>query len=132
MVDMSDDDAAAHIVSGVSPGAAAPWRWVLQKPTVKVVASTNQGLRYTIDFSLPEVTFKTTGPVTMTFLVNDHALESVRYTAAGEYHYEKAVPTDWVEPLKDTILAAETDKVWVAPADGAKLGFILTRIGLTQ
>ena len=64
--------------------------------------------------------------------MNDHALDSVRYTAAGEYHYEKAVPPEWVEPLKDTLLAASIDKVWVSPTDGARLGFILTRIGLTQ
>jgi hypothetical protein len=132
MVDMADADSISHIVADISPGAPAEWRWTFQKPTVKVVASTNQGLRYTIDFSLPEVTFKETGPVTMTFLVNDHVLDSVRYTASGEYHYEKAVPANWVEPLQDTVLAAAIDKVWVAPADGAKLGFILTRIGLTQ
>ncbi|MGA3204211.1 MAG: hypothetical protein ABSF12_17105 [Bryobacteraceae bacterium] len=132
IVAMADADSPAHIVADISPGQPAQWRWTLQKPTVKVVARTNQGLRYVIDFSLPEVTFKVTGPVTMTFLVNDHALDSVRYTASGEYHYEKAVPPNWVEPLKDTMLAASIDKVWVAPTDGAKLGFILTRIGLTQ
>ncbi len=132
IVDMADQDSPPHIVGDISPGQPAQWRWTFQKPTVEVVPRTNQGLRYTIDFSLPEVTFKVTGPVTLTFLVNDHALGSVRYTASGEYHYEKPVPPEWVEPLKDTMLAASIDKVWVAPTDGAKLGFILTRIGLTQ
>jgi len=132
MVEMADADSVSHIVGDISPGNPAPWRWTFQKPTVKVVPRTNQGLRYVIDFSLPEVTFKVTGPVKMTFLVNDHALDTVPYTASGEYHYEKAVPPDWVEPLKDTMLAASIDKVWVSPTDGAKLGFILTRIGLTQ
>jgi hypothetical protein len=132
MVEMGDADSPAHIVADISPGEPSPWRWTYQKPTVKVVARTNQGLRYVIDFSLPDVTFKTTGPVTMTFLVNDHVLDSARYTASGEYHFEKAVPPDWVEPMRDTMLAASIDKVWVAPVDGAKLGFILTRIGLTQ
>jgi hypothetical protein len=56
----------------------------------------------------------------------------VPYKASGEQHFEKAVPAEWIEPGKDTLLAASIDKVWVAPADGAKLGFILTRIGLTQ
>ena len=128
----SDGDWAAHVVQDIPDSAPGPWKWTGQKPTVKVTVRTNQGLRYLIDFTLPEVTFKSTGPVTITFLVNDHALESVRYTASGEYHYEKAVPAQWVEPLKDTLLAASIDKVWIAPADGAKLGFILTRIGLTQ
>lgn len=132
IVDMSDSDSAAHFVKDILPGTPEPWRWVNQSPTVKVVLRTNQSLRYTTDFSLPEVTFKETGPVTMTFSVNDHVLDSIPYKAFGEYHYEKPVPPEWVEPMKDTVLSASTDKVWVSPKDGAKLGFILTRIGLTQ
>ena len=132
MVIMADSDAAAHFVQDIAVGEPAPWKWTNQKPTVKVVPRTNLQLRYVIDFSLPEVTFKVTGPVTLSFLVNDHVLESVRYKAPGEYHYEKAVPAEWVEPLKDTLVAAAIDKVWVSPTDGARLGFILTRIGLTQ
>jgi hypothetical protein len=132
MVIMADSDAAAHFVQDIAAGDPAPWKWTNQKPTVKVVPRTNLQLRYVIDFSLPEVTFKVTGPVTLSFLVNDHVLESVRYKAPGEYHYEKAVPAEWVVPLKDTLVAAAIDKVWVSPTDGARLGFILTRIGLTQ
>jgi len=132
IVSTSDSDWMTHVVQDIPAGEPGPWKWTGQKPTVKIVPRTNQGLHYVIDFALPEVTFKSTGPVSMSFLVNDHALESVRYTASGDYHYEKAVPAEWVEPLKDTMLAAWIDKVWVAPADGAKLGFILTRIGLTQ
>ncbi len=132
MVNMSDGDWSAHLVQDIQPGDPAPWKWTGRKPTVKVVVRTNQGLRYSIDFSIAEATLKDTGPVTLTFLVNGHALDSILYKTAGDYHYEKAVPAEWVEPMKDTLLAVEIDKVWVAPADGAKLGFILTRIGLTQ
>jgi hypothetical protein len=132
IVNMADSDAPPHFVQDIAPGDPAPWKWTNQKPIVKVVPRTNLHLHYTIDFSLPEVTFKVTGPVTMTFLVNEHVLEAVRYTASGEYHYEKDIPPEWVEPLKDTFLAASIDKVWVSPTDGARLGFILTRIGLTQ
>ncbi|HTB13544.1 MAG TPA: hypothetical protein VK752_18320 [Bryobacteraceae bacterium] len=132
VVNMSDGNWMTHLVQDVPPGDPSPWKWTGQKPTLKVVARTNQGLRYVIDFSIAEATLKFTGPVTLTFLVNDHPLDSIRYTASGDYHYEKAVPPEWVEPKKDTLVAASIDKVWIAPADGAKLGFILTRIGLTQ
>jgi hypothetical protein len=132
IVNMSDGDWMAHVVQDIPPGEPSPWKWTGQKPTLKVVARINQGLKYTIDFSIAEATLTSTGPVTITFLVNDHALDSVRYTAAGDQHFEKAVPPEWVEPMKDVLLAASIDKVWIAPGDGAKLGFILTRIGLTQ
>jgi hypothetical protein len=132
IVNMADSDAVSHFVKDITTGDPAPWKWTHQNPTVKVTPRTNLGLHYTIDFSLPEVTFKETGPVTLTFAVNGHTLDSVRYTAAGEYHYEKPVPPEWVEPLKESTVEASIDKVWVAPGDGAKLGFILVRIGLTQ
>jgi hypothetical protein len=132
IVSMSDQDWMAHAVQDIPPSEPSPWKWTGQKPTVKVTPRINQGLHYTIDFSIAEATLKDTGPVTLTFLVNDHALDSVRYATAGDYHFEKAVPAEWVEPGKETLLAVSIDKVWIAPADGAKLGFILTRIGLTQ
>jgi hypothetical protein len=132
IVDMSSADASAQIVGDISPGGPGAWKWTFQNPTVKVVPRTNQRLSYLIDFGLPEVTFKATGPVTIKFLVNGHVLDSIRYTASGDYHYQKSVPPEWIEPLKETLLGASIDKVWVAPADGAKLGFTLARIGLTQ
>jgi hypothetical protein len=131
-VDTSDPNSVSQILSGITPGGPAPSKWTLQNPAVRVVPHTNQGLRYTIDFDVPNVTFRVTGPVTLTFLVNGHVLESVRYVVAGSYHYEKPVPPDWMTPFSDTTLAVHIDKVFIAAADGAELGFILTRIGLTQ
>jgi hypothetical protein len=132
MVNVTDPGAETHFVQDISGVREGSWRWTQQKPTVKIVQPTNENLIYTIDFTLPEVTFKTTGPVTLTFYVNDRALDHVRYEKPGQLHFEKPVPADWVTPGKETTLAAEIDKVWVSPQDGAKLGFILTRIGLTQ
>lgn len=132
IVEMTNGDANAHIAQDIPVQPPGPWRWTGQKPTVKVNTSTNLGWRFIIDFSLPVVTMKVTGPVAMTFLVNDHPLDTIHYDKAGEYHYEKAVPPEWIEPSKDTLLAANIDKVYLAKNDGAKLGFILVRIGLTQ
>jgi hypothetical protein len=91
-----------------------------------------ENLVYTLDFSIADSTFKDTGPVTLTFFVNDRIIGTRRYTLPGTYHFEQPVPPNWVEAGKEATLAAEIDKVWVAPQDGAKLGFILSRIGLQQ
>ena len=132
MVNMTDGDAEAHFVQDISNVAEGNWRWARQRPTVKLKIRTNENLKFTIDFSIAEVTLKDTGPVNLSFYVNDHLLEKVPYAMPGQMHYEKPVPPEWVEPGKDVTLAAEIDKVWIAKGDGAKLGFILTRIGLTQ
>ena len=131
VVDMADGDANQHFVKDIL-GDSGPWRWAVKHPEVRVRMRTNQNLHYTIDFSIVHETFKDTGPLQFSFYVNDHLVDSQKYTSDGAKHFEKAVPPDWVETDKDTVLGAEVDKIWYSPADHQPLGFILTRIGLTQ
>ena len=49
-------------------------------------------LRYMIDFTIVDDTFKDTGPLEFSFYVNGHELDHVRYTTEGAKHFEKAVP----------------------------------------
>jgi len=132
IVDMSDGDAPEHFVRDITNTGTGSWRWTMQRPTVRVVLRSNENLTYTIDFSIAEATFKDTGPVTVSFFVNDHPLDKIRYASSGQQHFEKKVPQDWVQPNQETTLAAEIDKVWVSKEDGTHLGFLLTRIGLKQ
>jgi hypothetical protein len=131
MVNMADGDANQHFVQNIL-GDSGPWRWATKHPEVRLSMRTNKMLRYVIDFTVVDATFKDTGPVEFTFDVNGHPLDHVRYTSPGPKHYEKAVPEEWVEPHKDAIVGAEVDKLWYSPADHQPLGFIITRIGLTQ
>jgi hypothetical protein len=132
VVNMSDGDAESHFVSGMTDINAGSWRWVEQRPTLKLLMRSNDNLTYTIDFTIPATTFEQTGPVTLSFFVNDHLLDTVRCPAPGDRHFEKRVPDGWVEPNKEATVAAEIDKVYVSPKDGSRLGFILTRVGLKQ
>lgn len=132
VVNMDDGDVMQRAVRDLSAVAAANWRWTGERPAVRVRVRSNENLKYVIDFTLPELTFKDTGPVTVTFTVNDHVLGRARYTSSGTRHFEKTVPPDWVEVGKDATVGAEVDKVWVSKDDGARFGMILTRIGLTQ
>ena len=44
IVSMSDGDWLAHVVQDIPPGEPGSWKWTGAKPTIKVVARTNQGL----------------------------------------------------------------------------------------
>jgi hypothetical protein len=132
VVEMSDGDAPAHFVQDIQPTLAANWRWTSQRPAVHVFMRDNNGVRYVIDFALPEVTFKETGPVTVRFYVNEHELDSVYYTRPGIQHFEKPVPPAWIPAGRESIASAEIDKTWTDPGDHKQFGFILTRMGLTQ
>jgi hypothetical protein len=132
LIHMSDGDAGTRVVRDVYYDPSQQWSWTGQHPTLRLPAGSNQNLRYVIDFSLAGATFKDTGPVTLSFYVNDHLLDRVRYTESGTKHFETPVPPDFVTAYKEATVAAEIDKVWFAKGDGQRLGFILTSIGLKQ
>jgi hypothetical protein len=131
LINMADGDAENYFIRDIG-GLAGNWRWTGKHPEVRLYLRSKQKLHYVIDFTIVEATFKDTGPVTLSFLVNGHLLDKVTYTTSGAQHFDKAVPEEWVEAGKDAIVGAEIDKPWISPADGAALGFILSRIGLRQ
>ena len=132
IVDMSDEDAPAHFVEDITSLDATTWRWTGKRPTVRVKMRSVENVRYTMDFAIAETTLPVTGPVTVTFLVNNRVLDKARYTRAGLQHFEKAVPPGWINAGEDVTVGAEVDKLWVPPDAGPKLGMILVRMGLTQ
>ena len=129
---MTDGDADSHFIKDISNAVNGNWRWTGQRPTVHVLVRSTENLHYVIDFTIPGVTFEQTGPVTVSFYVNDHLVESARYTSFGSQHFEKPVPAEWLKKDEENTLAAEIDKVYVSKEDGARLGMILTSIGLRQ
>ena len=132
VLNMDDPGVTTRFVRDISPELATTWRWGFERPAVRIKVRGVARLKYVIDLSLPEITFKDTGPVTISFTVNDHLLDRVHYTAAGDEHFEKPVPSEWLKAGEDAIVGAEIDKMWVSKTDGARFGFIITRIGLTR
>lgn len=130
IVDLSEGDRTS-VVADIQPPAGG-WSWTGKRPAVKVPLRRTQNVHFKIDFAVADSTFQQTGPVSITFLVNGHALETRRYSKPGEQHYEKEVPAEWLEMEKDNLASAEIDKLWTSPDDGTKLGFILIRMGLIE
>jgi len=133
MVDMSSPDADLHFVKDIEPGSAGDvWRWTGPEPTVKVLAVTTDKLKLSCDFALWDTAFHLTGPVEISFLLNDHLLEKVRYTSPGNKHFEKPIPPAWLKTDVESTVSASIDKPYIAPQDGKKFGFILVRIGFVR
>jgi len=131
VVNMADGDAESHFVRDIQ-GLNGSWRWTGKHPEVRVFLRTNQMLHCIVDLTIADATFKVTGPVTLSFFVNGHVLDKATYSASGPQHFDEPVPPEWVEPGKESVVGAEIDKPWTSPADGVALGFILTRMGLSQ
>jgi hypothetical protein len=131
---MADPDADTHFVQDISPSLEAKtWRWTGKRPAIRMFPGTTQKLSYFMDFAIAPGTLAQTGPVTLSFFVNDHVLDQVRYAAPGRLRFEKPVPADWMDANEYTILTAEIDKLWIpAKRDAKPLGFILVSLGLEQ
>ncbi len=129
MIDMDSPGASDHIVKDVYAPGDAPWRWTGQEPTFKVLVFSTANVKLIADFALWDEGFRQTGPVELAFLVNGNVLETIRYTAPGQKHFEKAVPQDWLRTDVESTIAVKISKVYVSPKDGTKFGIILSRIG---
>jgi hypothetical protein len=131
-VAMGDQYAPDHFLKDVNLSLeGGSWRWTGQAPTLRFVLKSTHNLRLVMDFSISGETMKQTGPVTITYWVNGKVLDKVHYDKPGEQHFEKAVPEEWLYK-GDNIVTAELDKVYIAEADGVKLGFPLVRIGFVD
>jgi hypothetical protein len=130
MVSMENSDADPVIVKDIYPGSGIPWRWTKQEPTVKVLVLSDENIKFSTDFAIWDDSFKTTGPVEISFLVNGKLLDKVRYATPGTKHFEKPVPADWLAVNAEATVALSIDKLYIAPQNGAAFGVILARLGL--
>ena len=131
VVRMTDVDAQEHFVSDVFDPLAATWRWTGQRPTIRLHAPERAALQYHMEFAIPQETLKSTGPVTLTFLVNGHILDRRTYKTAGENTFAKVVPSPWMTG-GDTTLGAEIDKTYTQKSGGRSYGFLLISLGFRR
>ena len=130
-VRMSEAIADNHLVRdiGGDPGA---FRWAFVHPEMRFMVKDTRNLKFAMEIGLPEVTFRVTGPVTISCSINGKFLTSARYDHPGTYTLGAPVPSGWVEAGKPISVTAEADRRWTSPNDGAQLSFTLMSAGFTQ
>jgi hypothetical protein len=130
-VKMEDPDANDYIVRdiGLMPGI---WRWAFLHPELRFRVAHPEGMRFGAEINIPEVTFKVTGPVVVTYFVNGRRLGLVRCEHPGTYMIDHAVPPAWLVPGAYIHATFDADRHWVSPEDGAQLSFLLSRAGFTE
>jgi hypothetical protein len=131
LVRMDDPDADAFLVRDISP-ERGDTRWAFLHPELRLIVADARHLTFAAEFAIPEVTFRVTGPVTVSCDVNGKKLAAIRCGHAGDYRLEHAVPDGWVEAHKPIRVTFEADPRWVSPEDGAQLSFLLRGVGFTS
>jgi hypothetical protein len=131
MVSMEGVEADPFIVKDIyGSGPGIPWRWTRKEPALRVPLLSSEDLRFSTDFTLWAESFKVTGPMEISFLVNGKLLDKIRYTTPGNKHFEKPVPSAWLVTNSEATVGFSIDKVYTAPRGGGTFGVILTRLGL--
>jgi len=131
-VSMDAPNADDYLVHDVSARDAGTWRWAYSHPVLRFFVPAAARLRFEMDFSLPERTFRDTGPVTLTFRINGGLLDSHRFESPGQQHYSHEVPYEMVRANAINLVAIDPEPVWVSKPAGERLGFILSRAGFTE
>lgn len=124
----TDPRADLHIVKDISD-APGPFRWTGAAPELRLLVVQPHGRRFRAVFTIHDVTFRDTGPLTIAFRVNGHLLGEVTYDTLGDKRFEKPVPPQYLNPHQENRALLEIRNPWRAPADGALLGVLWREAG---
>jgi len=131
-IQMNDPNVDAYIVRDVSEATEGSWRWARKRPELRFFLASIENLKFQADFAVARATLQETGPVTVSIFINGNLLDKVHCADDTEKHFLKAVPTAFLRANAINFVALEVDKVYIAKADGAVLGFILSRAGFPE
>jgi len=127
-VTMDDPVVDDYLVHDISPERGFR-RWAFTRPELRFRLNDVRHLIFTAEFAIPEVTYKVTGPVSVSYAVNGRTLGALRCDHAGDFRLEKPVPDGLVEPGKFVRVTFEANPRWISPDDGAQLSFLLRSAG---
>jgi hypothetical protein len=130
-VTMDDPVADDYLVNDISPEHGFR-RWAFTRPELRFRLNDVRHLNFTAEFAIPEVTYKVTGPVTVSYAVNGRTLGTIRCDHPGDFHLVEPVPQGLVEPDKFVRVTFEANPRWISPDDGAQLSFLLRSAGFTR
>jgi hypothetical protein len=130
-VNMDDPVADDYLVRDISPERGFR-RWAFTHPELRFRLQDVSHLIFTAEFAIPEVTYRVTGPVTVSYAVNGRTLGTLRCDHAGDFRLEKPVPAGLIVPGKFVRVTFEANPRWVSPEDGAQLSFLLRSAGFSH
>jgi hypothetical protein len=131
LVKMSDPDADDYIVRDVDPMPGV-WRWAFAHPELRFRMRDTNHSRFTAEIAVPEVTFRVTGPVGITYYIDGRMLGSIRCDHSGKFEIDHAIPLGWMDANRYIHVTFEADRRWVSPDDGKQLSFQILQAGFIK
>ena len=127
---MESPELRKFVVKDVVVEEQGPWRWTGPDPELRFALTSTRDRTLVVEFVINDRTFHDTGPVTISFYVNDHLAGQERYTSHGDKSFEKLIPAAWLDNRPETRVRLHVHNVWQSP--GGPLGILLKRVGFAQ
>lgn len=131
-VNMEDPNSSNYVVSGFAPSSEGPWRWAYEHPKLRFWGPDSPKVSFMMEYSVPERSFRHTGPITLTLIVNGVKLDTIKVGKAGPATYTRELPDGMLKRNAMNEVAIEPDKTYAPPDDNAKYSFILVRAGFVD
>jgi hypothetical protein len=127
----ADPWADKYIIKDIT-GLEGTWRWTGPRPEIRLVLGNAGGRSLQFDFTIADATFKDTGPLTISFLVNGKVLQTITFDKPGEKTFIRRVPDAWLVPGGENRVGLEVKNPWRAPDDGVLLGVLFRGAGFIR
>jgi hypothetical protein len=127
---VEDPDAQMFLVKDVE-ALEGSFRWTHAEPEFRFFLNSTAKVKFTMEFSVHDVTFKDTGPLSIALLVNGREIDTVRYDEPGRKLYVKPVPSELLRRNEENRVLVRVLNPW-RTGDGAVLGIILHAAGFTE
>jgi hypothetical protein len=132
-VNMFDPDVDGYLVADISrPAPGAAWLWTFDHPAVRVWTGAGDPRHLLVKMATVDATMKDTGPVTVTFTVNDHEVGRKTLPKPGSYDFEADVDPAFLKAGDWSEIKMSASPLWTAPADKKHLGFLLIAAGFPK
>ena len=82
-----------------------------------------------MDFVIHSATFKDTGPIRLSVIINGQKIGEKLYTSAENQTFTAAVPDSALRDDGIALVETRLDKYYQAPDDAQKLGYLFVRAG---
>jgi hypothetical protein len=126
---LAEPGAKAHVARGMVDGADL---WSFNRVVLFFRVEKRENVKFKLRFDVNPAVFSHTGPVTVSVSVNGRRLGQATYDSTGEHTFEQPVPVEWFGGESLAAVDVRTDKYYLSPLDGAKLGLWLYEAGFVH
>ena len=132
-IDMSDLRSEGFIIQDVlTLDGPSEFAWTNHRPRFQVWLDDGASRVFRMRIGVPEETFTSTGPVTVSVLVNGQRIAAPRFDQPGMHDYECPVAEALLAEHSPAIVGLDIQPVFLDPRTHKELGVLLYLIGLPQ